>query len=165
MGEKNLDLVYRKAFNSAKKYKRRGHFQVQDKNNYMLAYDYGILDLVCSHMEPKHKNLKWDLKSLKKEAKKYKRRGEFQKKSRSAYITAYVGGLLDEVCAHMPYTEPNKPNKDLDFKKIKKIALSYPRISEFCIKNMGLYYKLKRNNKYELLKSIHKKYYKDTSER
>ena len=143
----NFDKTYKKLFNSAKKFNRRGHFQLKDKNNYMQAWNLGILDLVCCHMKDKHKNLKWDISSLKKEAKKYHSRGEFQKKSRSAYITSYVNGLLDDVCEHMSTTKRPKPTKKINLEEITELALKYSRISDFCRENMGKFYALKRHNR------------------
>lgn len=105
--------IYQTILKSAKKFKRRGHFQINDQLNYMRAYRYRILDEVCSHMKEKHQEIKWDIKSLKKEALSYNTRSEFQNKSQSAYITAYVNGILDEVCSHM------KPS----LKKIKKLIM------------------------------------------
>jgi len=147
----------------ALKYKRRGHFQKYDRNNYVWAHHYGLLDEVCSHMVGKYKNIKWYMSSLKKESKKFKSRGEFQKKSRSAYMAAYTNNILDEVCPHMPKPIYRKNTKKIYFSKIKKLSLTYPLLSDFCRENMGIYYALKRNNKYDVLKKIHKKFYKDNS--
>lgn len=78
------------------------------------------------------KKLTWDrvgrltLENLILEAKKYKSRGEFQKKSASAYVTARKRGLLDKICSHM---RPKRIKWTDDM--IKAEALKYSNRAEF----------------------------------
>ena len=46
-------------------------------------------------------NFRWGKKDIYREAIKYKRRGEFEKKAPGAYKTASGNGYLDDVCKHM----------------------------------------------------------------
>ena len=79
--------------------------------------------------------IKWTFEMLKEEAKKYKTRGEFNTKSKGAYLSAYRKGILDQICAHMdpsinaPYT--------LDELQIE--ALKYTTRWEFQKKSHGEY--------------------------
>lgn len=72
---------------------------------------------------------KWTLEALKKEAKKYNSRSEFQNKNSSAYSIAAKENLLDEICVHMnPLREaPNYWTKE----KCQERALLYKTKSDF----------------------------------
>lgn len=43
----------------------------------------------------------WTKERCHEEALKFNSRGDFQKKSRSAYLTSYKKGWLNDVCSHM----------------------------------------------------------------
>ncbi len=43
----------------------------------------------------------WDMRSIKSEAKKYKSRTEFARKSGGGYMYAREKGILDDICKHM----------------------------------------------------------------
>jgi hypothetical protein len=44
---------------------------------------------------------KWTIEKCKEEALKYEFRGEFQKKSKSAYHASIRHNILDEICSHI----------------------------------------------------------------
>jgi len=148
----------------AKKCKRRSEFQLEHKTDYHWAWSHGYLEEFCAHMPEKHKEQIWTKEKIKEEAKKYKRRGEFQIKSRVAYMAAYTQGILDEVCKHMSAYK-TWINKNVREDKITELALSYEKISLFQKKNMGAYYAAKRYGVYDKIKTTHKEFYGDTTQR
>ena len=75
------------------------------------------------------KQIKWNLEICKKEATKYKTRGEFRSKSNSSYSQCVKNKWLDIVCSHM--TSPIKPKKYWNLERCKKEALKYKTRSEF----------------------------------
>ena len=49
----------------------------------------------------RYKKALWTEERLEKEAQKYSRRGEFKKKSPSAYVMAGRKGIREKICRHM----------------------------------------------------------------
>lgn len=78
--------------------------------------------------------MKWTAEKLKEEALKYKTRGEFNKSSKGAYLSAYRAGTLDKVCAHMGALTHSWTEKE-----VKKEALKYDTRYEFQKKSKGAY--------------------------
>lgn len=66
-------------------------------------------------------------------AKTYRTRGEFQLGDKSAYLSAYTKGWLDDICSHMP-----KP-RVLDKEAVLKIASQFSTRGEFAINDDGAY--------------------------
>lgn len=62
----------------------------------MYARRKGIFDDICSHIVSGRKPSKWNYVSCRKEAKKYKNRGQFQKGNDSAYKVSLKNNWLDE---------------------------------------------------------------------
>ena len=77
---------------------------------------------------------RWDLDSIKKEALKYKNRGDFFKKSRGVYDAARKYDVLDIVCVHMCHGNEKWTND-----KIKERSLLYKTRNEFCNKDASVY--------------------------
>lgn len=82
----------------ALKYKTRSSFQFNAPSSYGASLRNNWLDEVCSHMKlVKLPNRYWYNKEIcQQEAMKYKSRGEFQLKSRSAYNVANKSKWLDD---------------------------------------------------------------------
>lgn len=89
-------------------------------------------------------NLKWDIESIKFEAKKYNSRSSFSYNSESAYKSAIKFGVLDEVCQHM--TSGKKENGYWNFENVFNEALLYNCKSDFMIKSAGAYSAARLNN-------------------
>ena len=85
-------------------------------------------------------NIKWTFEALKKEAKKYKKRIDFQRGSASAYQTAIRKGCLDKICGHMVngYVK-------WDEKSLKKEANGYQSRADFQRGSNGAYHAALRN--------------------
>ncbi len=66
----------------------------------------------------------WSLDNVKEEALKYKRRSDFNKLSKSAYLAAYRNGWLDDVCSHMNIN-------DYRFDRVKKEASKFSTRLDF----------------------------------
>lgn len=78
----------------------------------------------------------WNINLLKREAAKYKSRGEFNKGSRAAYKAAWARGFLSEICQHM--VRP-KPQRKWTVEKLKLEALKYSTRTEFARSVPGAY--------------------------
>jgi len=80
----------------------------------------------------------WNIDRVRKEALKYENRNEFNKNSKSAYLSAYRNGWLDEVCSHMK-------NKDYSFDRVKEEALKYKSRIDFRNNSNPYYNSASRN--------------------
>lgn len=89
-------------------------------------------------------NLVWTLEKCKKEAKRFKTRREFAKKSNSAYNSARRYGWLDIVCAHMN-TAKTKPAGFWTKEKCLEEVVKYNSRNEFYKKSPGAYSAAFRN--------------------
>lgn len=166
------DKKYRKWFKKrycevkkiAKKYKRRGHFQKQDRSAYSWAHSHKLLDTFCSHMMDKHQDISVRKEDVRKAANKYNRRSDFQKNDRNFYQKAYVNGWLDEVCYHMPNPR-SWLKKEIDYFKILESSLKYVKWSEFIYNNTGAYAALKRHGLFKTLKEEHQKFFGNKTDR
>lgn len=100
----NKKYTKNKLKNIAKKYNRRSDFSKNDKSAYNAAIAYGkdFYNNICSHMTDGRRVYgTYTIAELRKRAKKFKMRGEFFKKDKTAYQQAWKMGILDEVCKHM----------------------------------------------------------------
>ena len=80
------------------KYPTRSAFQAGNIKAYKIAQKRGILNDLCSNMEPQR--ISWTDDMLKEEALKYATRLEFRTKSNSAYTIAARRGILSSICCH-----------------------------------------------------------------
>jgi len=80
----------------------------------------------------------WSFDKVKDEALKYTTRNDFNKLSKSAYLSAYRNGWLDEVCSHMKIN-------DYGFDRVKEEALKFSTRSEFRNKSNSYYNSAHRN--------------------
>lgn len=87
--------------NSAKKYKTRNKWQLNDFKMYQYALKYKWLEKCCEHM-PK-RAIKWTKESCLKEAKKHKTRSKFYIKASGAYSSAKKNKWLEECSKHMKH--------------------------------------------------------------
>ena len=86
----------------ALKYNTRSDFRKNDRNVYFTCCDRKWIDDVCSHMIQLRKpNRYWTKERCQYESLKYTSRGEFQKKSVSAYSISSKNKWLDDICIHM----------------------------------------------------------------
>lgn len=80
----------------------RMEFKTKYPYPYGLSVINGWLDDICSHMvdirKPKGH---WSYERCKEEALKFNNRSEFNKESKSCYLSAYKNGWLDDICVHM----------------------------------------------------------------
>ena len=113
----------------ALKYATRNEFAIKCYPAYNYARKNKLLDKVCSHMVHPTPKRKWTIEALKKEAKKYNSRSEFQSNNSSAYSTAAKENILEIICAHMnPLREAqNYWTKE----KCQERALLYKTKSDF----------------------------------
>jgi len=119
----------------ALKYKNRTDFSKKSSGAYDTAHRNNWLDDVCKHMiNIKKPNGYWTKERCFRESRKYNTRSEFQKKSRSAYMSAMKHKWLNEICAHM--SEIRKPKGYWTKKRCEEEFLKYDRK-----KNVKLYSK------------------------
>jgi predicted GIY-YIG superfamily endonuclease/isopentenyldiphosphate isomerase len=85
----------------------------------------------------------WTFDKVKEEALKFKTRGDFQKKSRSAYSVARNNNWLDTMCSHMTKIRNDKGYWTID--KVREDALKFGTKSNFKIGSMNAYSAAKRN--------------------
>jgi predicted GIY-YIG superfamily endonuclease len=115
---------------AAKKYKTRGEFKDNESPAYGKALTKGWIDYVCRHMiELKHPKGYWTNSRLAREAKKYKTKSEFVRKSKAAYQAANRLKLLPKICGHMK--PGKKPNGYWNMKTIAAVAKKYSTRTDF----------------------------------
>lgn len=88
--------------------------------------------------------MKWSLQNLHKEAFNYSSRNHFKKNSRSAYITAWKRGILDDICSHMPKDlkiGSKPPNFRITKEIAKEDALKYSSKIAWKKRSMAIYNK------------------------
>jgi predicted RNA-binding protein YlxR (DUF448 family) len=138
----NSDVKYtdQELLDIAKKYNHRGDFLKKDRNAAKAARSRGkdFYNTICSHMtrlvrEPGT----YTIAELRRRAKKFKTRGEFVKKDKTAYQQAWKMGVLDDVCKHMKRLTAEKWTKEnlIKFVKQKKFKTR----TEFNKKASGAY--------------------------
>ena len=84
----------------ALKYNKRGIFQKESPSAYVIARRKGILDTICSHMDPPLTRA-YTLEELKTEANKHTKRQDFATASPSMYVVAWRRDDYDLICEHM----------------------------------------------------------------
>jgi hypothetical protein len=76
---------------------QRSNWKKAEPGAYKAAREMGVLDEICSHMvSPQKPNGWWTLERCIEEAKKYKTVGEWNKNSKSSYLSAHKNGWLQE---------------------------------------------------------------------
>jgi hypothetical protein len=139
---------------AALKHKTRSEFEQGHSSAYKAAIKFDWLEEVCAHMSmsaPKYKTTTvapghWtnNKGNCHMEALKFGTRGEFKKKSCSAYHTAWKNGWLEEVCSHM--TETHKPNGYWNNKEVcRQEALKCTSWMQFEEKSRAAYLMCCRN--------------------
>ncbi len=84
--------------------------------------------------------LKWDLKSCKADAKRFKSRTEWQTLSSGAYNSAHSNGWLDVCCKHMPKPQNQKTKTEWTLEDCKEEAISFKTIAEWNVNSSRGYY-------------------------
>ncbi len=97
----NEGWTLQKLLDVALEFETRGDFRKGASDAYQAARKRGILDQICSHMQPAKTGKKWDEKSLGIEALKYRYRSDFEDGSSGAYDAARRLKILDKICLHM----------------------------------------------------------------
>ena len=103
---------------AAAKYNTRREFKESCAGGYGYACRNGILDLVCSHMLPPKRPIKWSKDTLIERAKNYDNPYEFRKYEPAAYRASKKIGCYGELIGHMKskgskHIKPYKPLKKL----------------------------------------------------
>src|ERR1700688_349692 len=146
----NFKWTFKKLKKEALKFHTKSEFQQGNPAAYLAATRRDDYDQIVFHMPDRmdisgenNPHFKWTFNKLKKEAKKYKTRGEFQDGSPSAYTTARDRGILDLICSHMPdrvdQSGENNPNFKWTDDELQKIALKYETIADFQNKDSAAY--------------------------
>ena len=88
---------FKRCKKEAKKYSSKSLFYKNSKSAYLIARKNDWLKDICTHMKrPIDHKLIWTKEKCAEEAKKYKTKIEFRKKSSGAHRRAYLSGWLDE---------------------------------------------------------------------
>jgi len=118
--------TFKRVSEEALKYKTRTEFQQKSKSAWSKARSRGWLDKVCRHMiKLKKPSGYWTYQRVLIEAKKYKTRSQFHRKSVAAAV-AGKHGWLESVCRHMPEHVGH-----WTFGELQKEAKKYKTRSEF----------------------------------
>lgn len=117
----------------ALKYKNRRDFKEKSYGEYQWAVNNKKLDIVCSHMKKKFKELNLDL--VKKEALKYVIRKEFRMFSTREYVWAWKNNCIEEVCSHME----KYLRKIWTLESVQKEAKKYYKRNDFKRGSSGAY--------------------------
>ena len=122
----------------ALKYDSRTDFKNKSSACYSISTRNGWHNEICQHMTYKQlPNGYWTKEKCQEEALKYKTRGEFQKKSKSAYSVTHINGWLDEICQHMTYKQ--LPNGYWTKERCIEEALKYEMRNDFRINSKSAY--------------------------
>lgn len=136
-------LSFEQCLKIARKYPTLSLWKKSPKSGYHVALRMGWLKECSSHMVKSIKPLKWSFQNCQKEAKKYKTRIEFHKKS-LAYASACRNGWIDQICSHMKSTKELQCKWNIN--NCTALALNYKTKSEFIEQNSGAYDAILRNN-------------------
>ncbi|MFC1670113.1 hypothetical protein ACFL20_06935 [Spirochaetota bacterium] len=91
-----------KCFELAKKFSSRNDLRKSNPYVYGKLLENKWINSACKHMKKDTKDWGyWTKQKCRKEAKKYKNRTEFRKKSNTAYTKCRKNGWLDEFCSHI----------------------------------------------------------------
>jgi hypothetical protein len=86
----------------ARKYKSRYEWRKRSSGSYTSALKKGWIDQCSKHMLSRRELMtKWTLDACKREARKYKSRHEWRRKSGGSYCASQKNGWLDKCCKHM----------------------------------------------------------------
>lgn len=136
--------TFEKCKEEALKYTTKKDFRKNSSACYSAAQKNGWLIELTKHMIQLVKpNGYWTFERCKEEALKYNTRVEFQKKSSSAYGTAYKNKWLNSICGHM--TIKHLPNGYWTFEKCKEEALKYKTKEDFKNNSLSAYSVSKKN--------------------
>jgi superfamily II DNA/RNA helicase len=124
--------------NSAKQYKTKNEWNVNQPSTYVYARKYGWFDEAIKHMDVKKRS--YTKEDVINEAKKYKKRQEFRKHNRAAFDWAYKLNIVDEAFKHMP------KSKRYTIDEAIKEAKKYTSYKEFYSKSRWAQRKLYDNN-------------------
>lgn len=125
----------------AKNYKTRNDFKAAHRTVYFTAAKRKILNKIFSEHENEGRLLKdfsnWTIEDYKKEAKKYKTRGEFQVKDKDTYNSALRKGIIDQIF-------DEHENKGIKFEHwtddtVREEAKKYKTVGEFLRAKNGAY--------------------------
>lgn len=135
----NKSWTYEEIKNEALKCHSRSNFESNNKLAYDAARRRGVLEDVCSHMEPQYTY--WTEETLHKEALKYNTRSQFKLNNASAYATSLRRGILYSVCGHM-----DSVNIMWSDKSVAGECLKYSTRAELQQKCPSAYSYARRNN-------------------
>jgi hypothetical protein len=117
----------------AKPFTKRSQLRKEHNAAYQAACTMGVLDDICSHMEPSATARIPD-QILIDAASKYIRKTDFREKEQSLYDIAYRRGILNDICSHMEdgiLRGENNPNFKWSKKAITKLAAPFTNKLEF----------------------------------
>jgi len=139
--------TFDKVKKEAKKYKNRWDFQQFGRKAYDAAISHNWLNDVCEHMEGNKPAGYWTKENVRKEAKKYKTKGEFFNNGGSAYNYALNNNWLDEFYPNQKRAKRKDPSF-YTYDVCKKIASKYSKKGEFSKSEDKTYYYYSWKNKW-----------------
>lgn len=106
LGSKGRKYTKKTCRQIALQYSDRTEFHKNNRQFYNYISKRGWLEELCAHMtRQKNGNGYWTKEKCAEEARKHKKRIQFQKSNPAAHSAAFKNGWLDEICAHMSYNE------------------------------------------------------------
>jgi G:T-mismatch repair DNA endonuclease (very short patch repair protein) len=124
----------------AGKFDSRGEFQTGSRAAYSYAYRHGMLDVICSKMQPLR--IFWTNEMLREEALKYTTIEEFRRANPSAYVLAHKRKITKQIYTYM---RPNQ-TEEYSFEELQAEALKYSTRNAFAKQSSSAYSVcLKRN--------------------
>ena len=107
-------------YDEAKKYKSKAEFRKNSGGAYKVAYNNGWFDDYSWFESNQKPNGYWNRKTCYDEAMRYKSRGEFAKRSNSAYKVAKKNGWLNDYTWFSPSALISKWNYDTCYEEAQK---------------------------------------------
>ncbi|MBQ7381450.1 MAG: GIY-YIG nuclease family protein [Paludibacteraceae bacterium] len=134
--EKQIKWDYNRCYEEAQKYHTRSEFYRHSGYAYKLSLENGWLDNFTWLVEIYKPAGYWTYETCFEEAKKYKSRTEFSKKSQSAYQVAREAKWLDD---YNWFKSDTTPSGYWTFENCSNEAKKYKTIAEFCREAPYLY--------------------------
>ena len=144
LGGSTLKWDFKSCKADAKKYSSKNEWAEKSSGAWDAARSNGWIDICCSHMEVlKARNGTWTMEACKQDAERFKTRGEWKRKSASAYGIAWKNGWLSQCCEHMTQVRVAKNSRSID--DCRRDALKFKSRSEWQKESTAFYKVAVRN--------------------